>query len=275
MKRKIVVIGGSGLIGSKVVEKLNQKGNDAVAAPPDTGAYTMTGEGSYGALDGAEVVVDMTSAPSFEDETAWKFFQVVGENLTATEVADAINFFHTASDNLAAAEVAAGVKHHIALSVVGIERLQDGAYFREKLAQENQIKGSPIPYTIIRATHVFEFIHAIAQFGTDRGTVHVSHSLFQPIAAEDVAGAVAEVALEAPKNGTVEIAGPDVFYIDELVAKVLEHDMDPRNVVMNDPDGLYCGVKVDDQSLMPGPHARLGSTRFDLRLTHNPSLRMR
>jgi uncharacterized protein YbjT (DUF2867 family) len=271
MKRKIVVIGGSGLIGSKVVEKLKQMGNDAVAAPPDTGVYATTGDGSDGALKGAEVVVDVANAPSFEDAAGWKFFEIVGENLAATEVADAINFFHTASENLAAAELSAGVKHHIALSVVGIERLQDGAYFREKLAQENMIRGSPIPYTIIRATHVFEFIRDIAQFGADRDTVRVSHSLFQPIAAEDVAGAVAEVALEAPRNGTLEIAGPDVFYIDELVAKVLEHDKDPRTVVINDPDGVYCGVKVDDQSLMPGPHARLGSTRFDLRLTHSPS----
>ena len=271
MKRKIVVIGGRGLIGSKVVEKLKQKGHDAAAAPPDTGVYAMTGEGSDGALAGAEVVVDVASAPSFEDEAAWKFFEIVGENLAAAEVADAINFFHTTFENLAAAEVSAGVKHHIALSVVGIEHLQDGAYFREKLAQENLIKSSPIPYTIIRATHVFEFVRAIAQFGTDRDTVRVSHSLFRPIAADDVASAVAEVALEAPRNGTVEIAGPDVYYIDELVARVLEHDKDPRNVVIDDPDGVYCGVKVDDRSLMPGPHARLGSTRLDLRRTHNPS----
>ena len=268
MKPKIVVIGGSGLIGSKVVEKLKQSGNDAVSAPPDTGVYTMTSGGSNGALAGAEVVVDVASAPSFEDEAAWKFFQIVGENLAAAEVADAINFFHTAFENLAAAEVAAGVKHHVALSVVGAERLQDGAYFRAKLAQENLIKGTPVPYTIIRATPAFESIRAIAQFGTEGDTVRVSHSLFQPIAAEDIASAVAEAALEAPRNGTVEIAGPDMFYVDELVAKVLEYRKDPRNVVMDDPGGLYCGVKVDDQSLMPGPQRRIGSTRFDWWLSH-------
>jgi uncharacterized protein YbjT (DUF2867 family) len=267
MKPKIVVIGGSGLIGSKVVEKLKQKGNDAVAAPPDTGVYTMTGDGSDERLAGAEVVVDVANAPSMEDQAAWEFFQIVGENLAAAEVADAVNFFFTAYDNLAAAELAAGVKHHVALSVVGTERLQDSAYFRAKLAHENVIKGSPIPYTIIRATQTFEFIRAIAQFGTNGKTVRVSHSLFQPMAAEDVATAVAEAALEAPRNGTVEIAGPEVFYIDELVAKVLEYDKDPRNVVIDDPGGLYYGIKVDDQSLMPGPGPRLGSTRFDWWLT--------
>ena len=265
MTPKIVVIGGSGSIGSKVVEKLQQKGNDPVAASPNTG---VTGEGSDGALAGAEVVVDVANAPSFDDEAAWKFFEIVGENLAAAEVGDAINFFHTAFENLAAAEVAAGVKHHVVLSVVGTERLQEGAYFRAKLAQENLIKGSPIPYTIIRATPIFESISFIAQFGTDADTVRVSHSLFQPIAADDVANAVAEVALQPPRNGTVEIAGPDVFYIDELVARVLEHHKDPRNVVMNDPGGLYCGVKVDDQSLMPGPNARLGPTTFDWWLSH-------
>ena len=271
MKPKIVVIGGSGLIGSKVVEKLKQNGNDAVAAPPDTGVYTMTGEASDGPLAGAEVVVDVASAPSFEDKAAWEFFQIVGENLAVAEVADAINFFHTAYENLAAAELAAGVKHHVALSFVGTERLQGSAYFRAKLTQENMIKGSLIPYTIIRATQAFEYIRAIAQFGTDGDTVRVSHSLFRPIAAEDVASAVVELALGAPGNDTVEIAGPEVFYIDELVAKVLEYDKDPRNVVIGDPGGIYYDVQVDDQSLMPGPYARLGSTRFDWWLTHSPS----
>jgi uncharacterized protein YbjT (DUF2867 family) len=271
MKPKIVVIGGSGLIGSKVVEKLKQKGSDAFAAAPDTGVNTMTGEGSDEALAGAEVVVDLASWPSFDDQAAWEFFQIAGENLAAAEVADAISFFHTAGENLAAAEVAAGVKHHLALSVVGTERLQDSAYFRAKLAQENLIKSSPIPYTIIRATQVFEFIRAIAQFGTDGDTVRMSHSLFQPMAADDVASAVAEAALEAPRNGTVEIAGPDVFYIDELVARALEYGKDPRKVVLDDPEGLYYGVKVNDQSLMPGPNPRLGSTTFDWWLTHNPS----
>jgi uncharacterized protein YbjT (DUF2867 family) len=271
MKPKIVVIGGTGWLGSQVVEKLKQKGNDAVAASPDTGLYAVSGEGSVGVLANVEVVVDVANAPSFEDQAAWDFFQIVGENLAVAEVADAINFFRTAHENLAAAEVAAGVKHHVALSVVGIERLQDGAYFRAKLMQENLIKGSPIPHTIVRATQLFEWIRQMAQAGTDGDTVRVSHSLFQPVASEDVASAIAEVALEAPRNGTVEIAGPDVYYIDELVAKVLEHDKDPRSVVMDDPDGLFFGIKLDDRSLMPGPDARLGSCTLDSWLTQNPA----
>ena len=164
--------------------------------------------------------------------------------------------------------MAAGVKHHVALSVVGTDRLQDLAYFRAKLIQENIIKGSPVPHTIIRASLVFEYIRGIAQSGTDGDTVRVSHSLFQPVAAEDVASTVAEVAVEAPRNGAVEIAGPDMFYVDELVAKVLEHDKDPRNVVMGDPGGLFYGIQLDDQALMPGRDARLGSTTFDWWLTH-------
>jgi uncharacterized protein YbjT (DUF2867 family) len=268
MKPKIVVIGGSGLIGSMVVEKLKQKGNDAVAAPADTGVYASSGEGSLGALADAEVVVDVASAPTFEDDAAWKFFQIAGENLVAAEVADAINFFRTAHENLAAAELAAGVKHHVALSVVGSERLQDLAYFRAKLMQENMIKGSPVPYTIVRASLLFEWIRSIAQAGTDGDTMRVSHSLFQPVAADDVASAVADIALEAPSNGTVEIAGPDMFYVDELVAKVLEHDKDPRNVIIGDPGGHFYGIQLDDQALMPDRDARLGSTTFDRWLTH-------
>ena len=271
MKPKIVVIGGSGLMGSMVVEKLKQKGNDAVAASPDTAIHTMSGEDSVGALTGAEVVVDVASAPSFEDQAAWDFFQIVGENLAVAEVADAINFFRTAHENLAAAELAAGVKHHVALSIVGTDRLQDLAYFRAKLIQENMIKGSAVPHTIVRASMFFEWVRPIAQAGTDGDTVRVSHSLFQPVSAEDVASAVADVALEAPRNGAVEIAGPDKFYVDELVAKVLEHDKDPRNVVMGDPAGLFYGIQLDDQSLMPGRDARLGSTTFDSWLSHNLS----
>jgi uncharacterized protein YbjT (DUF2867 family) len=164
--------------------------------------------------------------------------------------------------------LAAGVKHHVALSIVGTERLQDLAYFRSKLMQENIIKGSPVPHTIIRASLFFEWIRPIAQAGTDGDTVRVSHSLFHPVAADDVASAVAEVALEAPRNGTFEIAGPGMFYVDELVAKVLEHDKDPRNVVMGDPGGLFYGIQLDYQALMPGRDARLGSTTFDWWLTH-------
>jgi uncharacterized protein YbjT (DUF2867 family) len=271
MKPKIVVIGGSGLMGSMVVEKLKQKGSDAVAAAPDTAIHTTSGEGSVGALAGAEVVVDVASAPSFEDQAAWDFFQIVGENLAAAEVADAINFFRTAHENLAAAELAAGVKHHVALSIVGTDRLQDLAYFRAKLIQENMIKGSSVPHTIVRASLFFEWVRPIAEAGTEGDTVRVSHSLFQPVSAEDVASAVAEVALDAPRNGAVEIAGPDKFYVDELVAKVLEHDKDPRKVVIGDPAGHFYGIQLDDQSLMPGRDARLGSTTLDSWLTHNPS----
>jgi uncharacterized protein YbjT (DUF2867 family) len=263
-----VIIGGTGWLGSQVVEKLRLRGNEAVSASPDTGVYPMGGGGSVGILEGAEVVVDVANAPSFDDQAAWDFFQVVGENLAVAEVADAINFFRTAHENLAAAEIAAGVKHHVALSVVGVERLQEGAYFRAKLIQEDLIKGSPIPHTIVRATQIFDWIRPLAQAGADGDVVRVPHALFQPMAADDVANAIAEVALEAPRNGTVEIAGPDVFYIDELVGRVLKHDKDPRNVARDDPGGLFFGIQLDDESLMPGRDARLGRTTFDLWLTH-------
>jgi uncharacterized protein YbjT (DUF2867 family) len=247
---KIVVIGGTGVIGSKVVEKLKAKGHDAIAAAPNTGVNTITGEGLAEALAGAEVVVDVANSPSFEDQAALDFFQTAGKNLTG-------------------AEVAAGVKHHLALSVVGTERLQDSGYFRAKLAQEQIIKSSPIPYTIIRATQFFEFIRSIAQLGTVGDTVHLAHSLFQPMAAEDVATAVAAAALEPPVNGTVEICGPETFYIDELAGKVLAYDKDPRRIIV-DPIALYSGAKINDQSLVPGPNPRVGATKFDWWLTHVP-----
>jgi uncharacterized protein YbjT (DUF2867 family) len=245
---KIVVIGGTGLIGSKVVEKLKQKGHEAIAAAPNTGVNTITGEGLPDALAGAQVVVDVANSPSFEDQAAMDFFQAAGKNL-------------------AAAEVAAGIKHHVALSVVGTERLQESGYFRAKLAQEKLIKSSPIPYTILRATQFFEFLRGIAQSAIQGDTVRLSHSLFQPMAAEDVATAVAEAALAEPVNSTVEIAGPDAFHIDEVVGRVLEYDRNPRKVIV-DPEALYFGVKLSDQSLVPGPNPRLGSTKFDWWLTH-------
>ena len=247
---KIVVIGGTGLIGSKVVEKLKQKGHEAIAAAPNTGVNTITGEGLADALAGAQVVVDVANSPSFEDQAAMEFFQAAGKNLTA-------------------AEAAAGIKHHVALSVVGTERLLDSGYFRAKLAQEELIKSAPIPYTIVRATQFFEFLRGIAQSAIKGDTVRLSHSLFQPMAAEDVATAVAEAAVAEPINGTIEIAGPDAFHIDEIVGKVLEYDEDARKVVV-DPEALYFGVKLNDQSLNPAPNARRGSTKFDWWLTHVP-----
>jgi uncharacterized protein YbjT (DUF2867 family) len=247
---KIVVIGGTGLIGSKVVEKLKQRGHEAVAAAPNTGVNAVTGEGLLDALTGSQVVVDVANSPSFEDEAAMAFFQAAGKNLVA-------------------AETAAGVEHHVALSVVGTERLQVSGYFRAKLAQERLIKSSPIPYTIVRATQFFEFLRAIAKSAEDGDAVRLSHALFQPMAAEDVAAAVAEAALAKPINGTIEIAGPDPVYIDELVGRVLAYDRSPRRLVV-DPEARYFGIRLDDRSLVPGPNPRLGATRFDWWLAHVP-----
>ena len=247
---KIVVIGGTGLIGSKVVETLREKGHQAVAAAPKTGVNTITGAGLAQSLADAAVVIDVSNSPSFEEQPA-------------------MDFFRTSGRNLAAAETAAGVKHHVALSVVGTDRLQDSGYFRAKLAQEQLIKSSPIPYTLIRATQFFEFIRGIAQSATEGDRVRLPHSLFQPMAAQDVATAIADAALAAPANGTIEIAGPATFHMDEIVAATLEHDSDPRTVVA-DPSALYFGVALDDQSLVPGPGARLGSTTFEWWLTHVP-----
>ncbi|AXK82323.1 NAD-dependent epimerase/dehydratase family protein [Pseudolabrys taiwanensis] len=248
---KIVVIGGTGLIGSKVVEKLKQKGHEAIAAAPSTGVNTITGEGLAKALAGAKVVVDVANSPSFEDKAAMDFFQTAGKNITA-------------------AEVAAGVQHHVALSVVGTERLQDSGYFRAKLAQEQLIKSSPTPYTIVHATQFFEFIRAIAQFSTTDGVVRLPPVLFQPIAAEDVASAVAAAALAVPANDTIEIAGPGTFTLDQAVGKVLEYDHDTRKVIV-DPQAPYFGIKVGEAALVPGgAHPRLSSTTLDWWLTHVP-----
>ena len=247
---KIVVIGGTGLIGSKVVEKLNRKGHNAVAAAPNTGVNTITGEGLAEALAGAEVVVDVANSPSFEDQAAMDFFQTAGRNLMA-------------------AEAAVGVRHHVALSVVGTDRLQDSGYFRAKLAQENLIKASPIPYTITHATQFFEFMRSIAGFSIKEGAVHLPPVLFQPMAAEDVAGALAEAALAEPVNGLIEIAGPETFTLDEAVRKVLEYDRDPRTVIA-DPVAPYFGVQVSERTLVPDDGARLGATKLDWWLAHVP-----
>lgn len=247
---KIVVIGGTGLIGSKVVKKLKQNGPEVIAAAPSTGVNTITGEGLAEALVGADVVVDVANSPSFEDEAAMDFFQTAGRNI-------------------AAAEIAASVRHHVALSVIGIERLQASGYFRAKLAQENHIKDTPIPFTLVRATQFFEFIRGIAQSSTQGHIVRLPHAPFQPMAADDVATAVADAALGAPVNGIVEIAGPAIFHIDEIVAKTLKHDED-RRAVITDPHAPYFGVELTDQSLLPTVPARLGSTKFDWWLAHVP-----
>lgn len=247
---KIVVIGGTGLIGSKVVARLSQKGHQALAAAPSTGVDTITGQGLDEALTGADVVVDLSNSPSFE-------------------AGPAMEFFRTAGRNIATAEAKAGVRHHVALSVVGTERLQDSGYFRAKLAQESLIQASPIPYTLLRATQFFEFIRGIADLSMVDGAVRLPHTLFQPMAAQDVAAAVAEAALAAPVNGMREVAGPAPFHLDELVARVLEFDKDPRRVI-TDPEATYSGVRVDDTSLTPGPDARLGTTSFDWWLANVP-----
>ncbi len=247
---KIVVIGGTGLIGSKVVAMLSQKGHHALAAAPSTGVDTVTGQGLAEALTGADVVVDLANSPSFEEGPAMEFFRTAGRNITA-------------------AEVKAGVRHHVALSVVGTERLQDSGYFRAKLAQERLIKASPIPYTLLRACQFFEFIRTIADISMVDGAVRLPHTLFQPMAAQDVAAAVAEAALAAPANGMREVGGPVPVHLDDMIAKVLAYDKDPRQVI-TDPQASYYGIKVDDRSLMPGPDARLGSTTIDWWLANVP-----
>jgi uncharacterized protein YbjT (DUF2867 family) len=239
---KIVVIGGNGLIGTKVVDRLRQKGHDVKAASPNSGVNTVTGEGLAEALVGARVVVDLANSPSFDAEAAMEFFEAAGRNLLA-------------------AETVAGVAHHVALSVVGTERLVEMGYFRAKLVQENLIKASAIPYTIVRSTQFFEFMGAIAQAGTVGQTAHLSPALFQPIASDDVAAAVADVALGEPANGTIEIAGPDRAPIDELVGRYLSAAHDPRDVIA-DVNARYFEVKVDDQSLTPGDNPRIGTIRF-------------
>ena len=236
---KIVVIGGTGLIGSKTVGILRQGGHEVVAASPNTGVNTITGEGLKEAMAGAQVVIDLANSPSFEDKAVLEFFETTGRNLFA-------------------AEAAAGVRHHVALSIVGTDRTPDNGYFRAKVAQEKLIETSGIPYTIIRSTQFLEFLGAIAASSADGNMVKLSPGLFQPIAADDVAAIVADVALAAPRNGIVEIAGPERAPFNEIVARYLKAVGEPRDVV-SDPEARYYGGRVEEQSLVPLGDARLGT----------------
>jgi uncharacterized protein YbjT (DUF2867 family) len=235
---KIVVIGGTGLIGSKTVAILRQGGHEVLAASPNSGVNTITGEGLKEALAGAQVVIDLANSPSFEDKAVLEFFETSGRNLLA-------------------AEAAAGIRHHVALSIVGTDRSPDNGYFRAKVAQEKLIEASGIPYTIIRATQFMEFLGGIAASGADGNVVRISPGLFQPIAADDVAPVVAEVALQAPRNGIVEIAGPERAPFNEIVTRYLKVIGDPREVV-RDPEARYFGSRVEERSLVPLGEARLG-----------------
>ena len=239
---KIVVIGGTGLIGTKVLKDLREKGHEVVAASPSQGINSVTGEGLAEALVGAQVVVDVSNSPSWEDKAV-------------------LEFFEKSERNLAAAEAAAGVGHHVSLSVVGTDRMLASGYFRAKMAQENLIKASKIPFTIVRATQFFEFVGAIAQFSTEGATVRLPSALMQPIVSDDVAAALSDVAIAEPLNDTVEVAGPEPIRMDELVRRFLSAKGDPRKVI-TDVRALYYGTEVNDQSLVPGDNPRLGPTRF-------------
>jgi uncharacterized protein YbjT (DUF2867 family) len=239
----VVVIGGTGLIGSKVVAKLAEHGHEAIAASPKSGVNTLTGEGLAEVLSGAQVVVDVSNSPSFEDRAV-------------------LDFFTTSTGNLLAAEKTAGVGHHVALSVVGTERLSESGYFRAKMAQENLIRESGIPYSIVHATQFFEFVKSIADSATDGGTVRLSHALIQPIAADAVASAVARTAVGEPINGTIEIAGPEQFGLDELIRKGLSVRGDPREVVA-DPEARYFGALLAERTLLPGADALTLDPRFE------------
>lgn len=239
---KIVVLGGRGLIGTKLVKKLRDGGHEVKEASRGTGVDTFTGEGLAAALAGAQVVVDVMNAPSWEDKAV-------------------LEFFETTSRNILAAEAAAGVPHHVALSVVGTERLLESGYFRAKLAQENLIKAGKVPYTIVRATQFFDFVGGIAQEATQGDTVRLPPALMQPVVSDDVAAVLAEIAVGKPLNGMVELAGPDPIRMDELVRQFLTATSDSRKVI-TDPQARYFGIAVNDRSLTPGPNPRLGKTHY-------------
>jgi uncharacterized protein YbjT (DUF2867 family) len=236
----IVIIGGSGLIGQQLTTLLRQRGHTVVAASPSTGVNAVTGQGLSEALTGAEVVVDVTNSPSFEDGAV-------------------MHFFRASTQNLLAACARAGMGHFVALSVVGSERVPDSGYFRAKIAQEALIKAGPVPYTLLRATQFFEFLMSVAHVGTVGNTVPLPSAPLQPIAAADVAAALADVAVQAPLNGTCEVAGPEAAPLDALVRRVLQARRDPREVVL-DEGALYFGTRIDERSLVPGPGARIGQT---------------
>jgi uncharacterized protein YbjT (DUF2867 family) len=239
---KIVVIGGTGLIGSKLVAKLQEHGHEALAASPRSGVNSITGEGLIEALSGASVVVDVSNAPSWED-------------------AAVLEFFERSTGNLLAAEADTGVQHHVALSIVGTDRLSESGYFRAKLAQEKLIQESSIPYSIVHATQFFEFVGGIADAATDGNTVRLAPALIQPMAADDVAAAVGKVAAGSPVNGIVEVAGPEPFRFDELIQHWLRARQDPREVI-TDPSARYYGALLSDRELLPGPDAHIAETRF-------------
>ncbi|WP_369275003.1 SDR family oxidoreductase [Streptomyces sp. R11] len=239
---KVVVIGGTGLIGSKLVGKLEEQGHEAVAAAPNTGVNTLTGEGLAEVLKDASVVVDVSNSPSWEDDAV-------------------MNFFRTSTTNLLNAEAEAGVRHHVALSVVGTDRLQESGYFRAKQAQEELIKASGMPYSLVHATQFFEFIKGIADISTEGDTVRLAPAKFQPMYSDDVAAAVGRTAVGDPVNGTVEIAGPDVFRLDELIRETLSAQNDPRTVV-TDPHAPYSGAELEETTLLPGPDAHIAGTRL-------------
>jgi uncharacterized protein YbjT (DUF2867 family) len=251
---KIVVIGGTGLIGSKLVALLRQRGQEVLVASPDTGVNTLTGEGLPAALAGAQVVVDVANSPSFEDTAVMKFFQTAGRNLLA-------------------AEAAAGVRHHIALSIVGADRLPDSGYMRAKVAQENLIKASGIPYTILRSTQFFEFGGRIADEGSDGNTVRVpGAALIQPILSDDVVSVLADIALGQPVNGMVEVGGPERFRFDKFIALALSAKSDKRKVVA-DLHARYFGTELGEESLIPGGKARIGQTRYEAWLSRSSASR--